>query len=71
LLKLENWWLDWAYLEWREPIWPYINTSGILIDPNSLKDALERLKSEGINIQAARAAMAISFNIRFFDEIRK
>ena len=49
-IKLEQWWLDYAYLEWRDPIAPFINTSGYAV--GSSEAEFKKLPSDSsINVQ--------------------
>lgn len=70
-LKLEKWWLDWAYLEWREPVIPYVNTGGIKIDSKRIIDSYEDLRQYGLDVQAARAAVLVFAYVKFFEQLRK
>lgn len=70
-LKLEKWWLDWAYLEWRESLVPYLNTSAIGIDSEQIVEKYARLKESKLNVQAARSAVSIYFYVKLFQELRK
>lgn len=70
-IKLENWWLDWAYLEWRDPIVPYINTTGYIIGSEVPDELLNKLDQHNIDVQIAKASISIYFYNSFFNELRK
>jgi hypothetical protein len=68
---LEEWWLDWAYLEWRYPITPYINTCGYLVTSYEGSNLTNQFKSLNIDYQLAFASLNIIFYNQFFNELRK
>ncbi|CAF0706682.1 unnamed protein product [Brachionus calyciflorus] len=67
---LEKWWLDWAYLEWREPLSPFINTSGCVVGSELPNEILLKAKQMNINVQAAQVAFCSYFMNVFFEELR-
>lgn len=50
---------------------PYVNTSGFLVGHQVDLKQVERLKSLGVNPQAARAAADAYYYNCFFEELRK
>lgn len=63
---LEEWWLDYAYLEWRLPIAPYINTIGHYVD---LHDCINKRDFNG-SIQNAVASLQIYYIMKFYDDLK-
>lgn len=66
---LEKYWLDYAYLEWRGPIAPFINTAGCLAGSTQkqFENVPENFK---LNLQLTHASLNAYYYIRYFDEIR-
>ncbi len=69
-LQLESWWLDWAYLEWRDPIAPFINTSGYLGGSSEI-DFQFVPKDFKLDVRLAYIAFQCYYYVHFHDDIRK
>ena len=67
---LENYWLDYAYLEWRYPIVPFVNTTGLVVGSDLTKFSKIPPNFEH-NIQIANISMQIYYFMKFFFELRK
>jgi carnitine O-octanoyltransferase len=61
---LEKWWLDWAYLEWRLPISPLINTVGF----NFVIDT--KITNPNVDLQLSLAATEIHFYLKFYHDLK-
>jgi len=68
MLKLDKWWLDWAYLEWRLPIAPFINTVGFFVDNSTSSQQLIDPKWDYQLLTTATQIFLMNF---FFDQLRK
>lgn len=68
---LEQWWFDWAYLEWRMPIAPFINTSGYVAGRKFDKAEYKHLLSVNIDMQLATASFHAYFMNVYFELLRK
>lgn len=68
---LEQYWLDYAYLEWRLPIAPFINTTGFVVGSDDVD--LPELPPVLVDtdIQLANLSMQIHYYMRFFHELRE
>jgi hypothetical protein len=69
--KLEKWWLNWAYLEWRLPTAPFINTCGYLTDLEIDGDLKKEFSFYNVNLQLASTSNYLYNMCLFFNELRK
>jgi hypothetical protein len=67
---LEKWWLQWAYLQWRDPIVPYINTSGFVVNYEVDRESLKEQRAANIDPQVTSAALNSYFYNLFHQELR-
>jgi hypothetical protein len=67
---LEKYWLDYAYLEWRWPIVPFVNTTGLVVGSDLIE--FSKIPSNFIhNIQITNISIQIYYFMKFFFELRK
>jgi hypothetical protein len=67
---LEKYWLDYAYLEWRWPIVPFVNTTGLVVGSDLIE--FSKIPSNfKHNIQITNISIQIFYFIKFFFELRK
>lgn len=66
---LEKYWLDYAYLEWRDPIAPFVNTAGF-VSGTSEDYFLHVPENFKLNIALARISMQCFYYTGFHDDLR-
>ena len=65
--KIEDIWLEWAYLRSRAPLAPFSNTSGHYYNI----DFINKKDFNGFSVQNAAASLQIYYTLLFFEELRK
>jgi carnitine O-octanoyltransferase len=63
---LEEWWLDYAYLELRLPVAPFMNTIGHYVN---LHDCILKNEFNG-SIQNAVASLQVYYLMKFYDDLK-
>jgi len=65
---LEQYWLDYAYHEWRYPVAPFVNTTGLVVGSDDVEDINIPVD---LNIQLANISMQTFYYMKFFQELRQ
>jgi len=67
---LEQYWLDYAYHEWRYPVAPFVNTTGLVVGSDDIE--YSRIPSDfSLDIQLANISMQTFYYMKFFQELRE
>ena len=65
---LEQYWLDYAYHEWRYPVAPFVNTTGLVVGSDDVE--CSKIPTD-VDIQLANISMQTFYYMKFFQELRE